>query len=178
LEEEALPAPLARRLTSGDASAAEARARYIARSRRAYLARVGGAAQKRFQAWTPRSGAAAALATLNAAERQHASLRRLAASGDGNKSHNASGESAPLATQPLDAAQRELVRTADESLEETLEALSWAMQGHAELDAPAPALVAGVALSLARAVAAAPCQDGDPPETLPPAFPEARALLE
>jgi hypothetical protein len=48
------------RLTSGDASAADARARYIARSRRAYLARVGGAAQKRFQAWTPRSGAAAA----------------------------------------------------------------------------------------------------------------------
>jgi hypothetical protein len=183
LEEEALPAPLARRLTSGDASAAQVRARYIARSRRAYLSRVGGAAQKRFQAWTPRSGAAAALATLNAAAREHASLRRLAASGDGNKSGGGDAsekdcESAPLAAKALDAAQRELVRTADESLEETLEALSWAMQGHAELDAPAPALVAGVALSLARAAAPAPCQDGGPPEALPPAFPEARALLE
>ena len=178
-----MPAPLARRLTSGDASAAEARARYISRSRRAYVARVGGVAQRRFQPWTPRSGAAAALATLAAAERQHASLRRLAASGDGNKSGggNASDEdceSAPSAPKALDAAQRELVRTADESLEETLEALSWAMQGHAKLDAPAPALVAGVALSLARAVAATPCQDGGPPEALPPAFPEARALLE
>jgi hypothetical protein len=38
--------------------------------------------------------------------------------------------------------------------------------------APAPQLVAGVALSLARAAAAAPSEDGGPPEVLPPAFPE------
>ena len=179
LEVEALPAALAKRLATGDGSAEAERQRYISRARGAYVRRVASAAAECFAAWTPPSGAAAALATLTAAERQHAQLRRLAA-GDGGGAANApaaaqgvgGGASSSSSSPAFAAAQKELIRTADESLEEALEATSWAMQGHAELDAPAPQLVAGVALSLARAAAAAPPEDGGLPEALPPAFPE------
>ena len=178
LEVEALPAALAKRLATGDGSAEAERQRYISRARGAYVRRVSAAATERFAAWTPPSGAAAALATLTAAERQHAQLRRLAA-GDGGGATNApaaaqagGGGASSNSSSAFAAAQKELIRTADESLEEALEATSWAMQGHAELDAPAPQLVAGVALSLARAAAAAPPDDGGLPEALPPAFPE------
>lgn len=168
-----MPAALAKRLASGDSSALAERQRYISRSKGAYVRRVASAAAKRFAPWTPPSGAAAALATLAAAERQHASLHRLATGADvapaAAQAGGGGGSSPP--SSAFVAAQKELIRTADESLEETLEATSWAMQGHAELDAPAPQLVAGVALSLARAAAAEP-QGGGPPEALPPAFPE------
>ena len=173
-----MPAALAKRLATGDSNAEAERQRYISRARGAYVRRVASAAAARFAAWTPPSGAAAALATLAAAERQHAQLRRLAA-GDGGGANKApaadaqaGGGGVATSSPAFVAAQNELIRTADESLEEALEATSWAMQGHAELDAPAPQLVAGVALSLARAAAAAPPEDGGPPEVLPPAFPE------
>jgi hypothetical protein len=164
LEAEALPRALAARLAAGEAGAAEARARYLQRNRRAYVSRVAAAAAARFAPWTPRGGAAAALADVAAAERQHASLRRLGARG----------------AAANDAAQQELVRGADDGLEEALLEASWAMQGHADEAAPAPTLVAGVGLALARAgTPPAHRRARQPPRDLPPAlppcYPEARA---
>jgi len=162
LELEALPPSHQRRLASSSSDeAAEARQRYLRRNRSAYVARVAAAALQRFAPWAPRGGAADALATLAAAERQHAALRRLAAA-----------PPAPAApSSPLEVAHGEMISAADDDLEQVLETTSWGMQGHADLKAPAPQLVAGVGLALARAGAAE--DQGLVPSALPPEFPEA-----
>ena len=170
LEVEALPPAMARRLTAGEAGASEARARYVACNKRAYVSRMGAVAARRFAPWSPRDGAAAALADVAAAERQHAELVRLAAAGAAN------------------AAEAELVRTADDALEEALLHASWSLIGHADEAAPAPTLVAGVATWLARVGSPVPrgssapdassgagsAADGDLPDALPPFYPEVR----
>jgi hypothetical protein len=162
LEAEALPPALCARLAAGEPGAAGARMRYIHRHRDEYIARMASAAARRFAPWAPQPSAAAALRQIAEAEAQHASLRRLAATG------------------PSSEALKELIRTADDSLEEALEQASWRLLGHADEAAPPAKLVAGVSLALARAATPqrrgrAPSTQRDTlPDALPASFPEVR----